>query len=111
MAQYLILDIHCRPCRPGWRDGDPHPPPRLGRFVRDASGEIRIQLPSRGGIRIQTFTHKGLQAISVRHQRPDGGMTWQLICPHGHYKPIQDERIAAAFDAFPPGTERMRVPL
>jgi hypothetical protein len=101
MAQRLVLDIHCRPCRPGWRDGDPHPPPRLGRFVRDASG----------GIRIQTFTHKGMQAISVRRQRPDGGMTWQLICPHGHNKPIRDERIAAAFDAFPPGTERMRVAL
>jgi hypothetical protein len=100
MAQYLVLDIHCQPCRPGWRDGDPHPPPRLGRFVRDAAG-----------IRIQTFKHKGMQAIFARRQRPDGGWTWQLSCPHGHNKPIRDERIAAAFDAFPPGTERMRVAL
>jgi len=106
MPRYLVLDIHCRPCRPGWRDGDPHPPPRLARFVRDASGGIRIQTFTHN----QTFTHKRMQAVFAKRQRPDGGVTWQLPrCPQGHYKPIRDERIAAAFDAFPPGTKRMRV--
>jgi hypothetical protein len=105
MAQYLVLDIHCQPCRPGWRDGDPNPPPRLARFVRDVRG---------GPIQAQSFTYKGQPVIPLRRQRPDGGVTWQTRCPrqpYGHNKPIQEWRIVAAFDAFPPGTDSVRIPL
>jgi hypothetical protein len=103
MPRYLVLDIHCQPCRPGWRDGDPNPPPRLARFVRDVRG---------GPIQAQSFTYKGQPVIPYPHQRPDGGVTWQTHCPHGHNKPIQEARIAAAFDAlFPPGTDSVRIAL
>lgn len=101
MSPYLVLDIHCGPCQ---RDGDPNPP-RLARFARLAEG---------GPIKAQTFTYKGQLVAPLSRQRPDGGVTWQTRCPrqpHGHNKPIQEWRIAAAFDAFPPGTESMRVAL
>jgi hypothetical protein len=99
--QYLVLDIHCGPCQ---RDGDPNPP-RLARFVRDVHG---------GPIQAQSFTYKGQPVIPLQHQRPDGGVTWQTRCPrqpYGHNKPIQEWRIVAAFDAFPPGTDSVRIPL
>lgn len=98
MSPYLVLDIHCGPCQ---RDGDPNPP-RLARFARLAAG---------GPIKAQTFTYEGQPVIPLPRQRPGGGVTWQLVCPHGHNKPIRDERIAVAFDAFQPGTESMRVAL
>jgi hypothetical protein len=102
MPRYLVLDIHCQPCRPGWRDGGPNPPPRLARFVRDVRG---------GPIKTQTFTYKGQTVTALPHQRPDGGVTWQTHCPHGHDKPIQEWRIVAAFDAFLPGTDSARIAL
>jgi hypothetical protein len=104
MSSYLVLDIYCRPCH--WAaGGDPKQlqlAPRLARFVRDLRG---------GPIKAQSFTYKGQPVIPYRRHRPDGGVTWQTHCPHGHDKPIQEPRIAAAFDAFPPGTESMRVAL
>jgi hypothetical protein len=98
MPRYLVLDIHCGPCQ---RDGDPNPP-RLARFVRDVRG---------GPIKAQSFTYKGQPVGPKPHQRLGGGVTWQTHCPHGHDKPIQEWRIAAAFDAFPPGTDSMRIAL
>jgi hypothetical protein len=98
VPRYLVLDIHCGPCE---RDGDPNAP-RLARFVRDVRG---------GPIQAQSFTYKGQPVIPLPRQRPDGGVTWQTRCPHGHDKPIQEARIAAAFNAFPPGTDSIRIPL
>jgi hypothetical protein len=104
MPRYLVLDIHCRPCH--WATGgDPNQlqlVPRLARFVRDVRG---------GPIQAQSFTYKGQPVIPLRRQRPDGGVTWQTRCPHGHDKPIQEWRIVAAFDAFPLGTDSVRIPL
>jgi hypothetical protein len=96
VPRYLVLDIHCGPCQ---RDGDPNPP-RLARFVRDARG---------GPIKAQSFTYKGQPVIPLPRQRPDGGVTWQTHCPQGHNKPIREDRIVDALDAFPPGTDSMRV--
>lgn len=93
-----ILDIHCAPCE---RAGDPNPP-RLARFARPAAG---------GRVEVQAFSFKGHEVIPRPHRRPDGGVTWRLGCPHGHYKPIREERIIAALDAIPLGQERARISL
>ena len=98
MPRYLVLDIHCGACE---RDGDPNPP-RLARFVRDTIG---------GPIGFQPFTVDGQRVGPYPHQRPDGGVTWQLVCPQGHNRPVQNERVAAALDAFPPGTDSIRIAL
>jgi hypothetical protein len=97
MPRYFVLDIYCRPCRrPG---DDDNPGPRLARFVRDASG---------GEVGVQAFTWNGEPVVPYCHVRPDGGRTWRTRCPHGHDKPIAEERIIAAFlNAFPPGTESL----
>jgi hypothetical protein len=36
-------------------------------------------------------------------------VTWQLLCPQGHDRPVQDEKVVAALDAFPPGTDSIRI--
>lgn len=100
MPRYLVLDLHfldlhCGACE---RGGDPNPP-RLARFVRNARG---------GPIGFQPFTVDGKQVGPYPHQRPDGGVTWQLLCPQGHNKPMRHERIAAALDAIPAGKDSIR---
>jgi hypothetical protein len=100
--RYLVLDIHCRSCRPEWRNGDPDLPPRLARFARLAAG---------GPLEVKPFTVKGQQVIPYPHQRPDGGVTWQLVCPQGHDKPIREDRIIAALDAVPPAKDSVRISL
>jgi hypothetical protein len=98
MPRYLALDIHCGPCE---RDGDPNPP-RLARFARLADG---------GPVEVQPFTVNKQPVIPYPRQRPDGGVTWQLVCPQGHNRPVKHERVVAALDAFPPGTDSMRIAL
>jgi hypothetical protein len=102
MPRYLVLDIHCRPCRPDWRDGDPGLPPRLARFARLADG---------GPVEVRRFKYKGQLVHPYPHRRPDGGVTWQLLCPHGHNRPVRHERVVAALDAIPPGTGSIRIAL
>lgn len=80
----VLLDIHCRPCHDA---GDEHPP-RLARFYRNGDGQVQVQ----------PFTYEGQKVIPYAHTRPDGGVTWKLLCPAGHYRPTRNERIAAALD-------------
>jgi hypothetical protein len=98
MPRYLVLDIHCGPCQ---RDGDPNPP-RLARFARLADG---------GPLEVKPFTVKGQPVIPYPHVRPDGGVTWQLVCPQGHDKPVREERIIAVLDAIPADKESVRISL
>ena len=77
------LDLHCGACR---RAGDPNPP-RLARFTHFDSGTVEFTPPS------------GKHPIP-RHERPDGGVTWQLRCPKGHDRPVRHERVVAAFEHF-----------
>jgi hypothetical protein len=96
----LVLDLHCGPCA---RATDPYQPqraPRLARFVRDARG---------GPIGFQPFTVEGQKAGPYPRQRPDGGVTWQLLCPQGHNRPVKQERLVAAFEVFPAGQDSMLI--
>lgn len=126
MPRYLVLDLHCDPCRrldcrqcvealrtkgrleealAVLASGDPdwlRSAPRLARFVRAVEG---------GPIGAQPFNYKGQQVIPYRHVRPDGGVTWRMLCPHGHDKPIREERIVAEFKTlFASGQESRRSP-
>jgi hypothetical protein len=92
--------------------------PRRERFEREPDG---------GQVYVRPFKGKGSQhgtpppALSDHqgryranphgHRRPDGGWTWDLSCPHGHTKPVRNERIRAEFEAFPPGQETRRIAL
>jgi hypothetical protein len=82
----LLLDIHCLAC---YR-GDEHVPPRLVRFVQYDGEPINVRPVKR----------KGEKVIPRPHERPDGGITWQLVCPRGHNRPLRNERIVAAFAAM-----------
>jgi hypothetical protein len=105
MRRFLFLDIYCRPCEQAGEDN------RLARFWREARG---------GPVGAEPFSDKGPwrppyglgpqphRRFPASHQRPDGGTTWDLSCPKGHTKPIKHERIVAAFEAFPPGTDTLR---
>jgi hypothetical protein len=95
MTDWLVLDIHCGPCR---RAGDKNPP-RLARFARPATG---------GPVHVRPFTAEGQQVVPACRTRSDGGTTWRLVSECGHDKRIRGERIAAAFDAFRPGESSMR---
>jgi hypothetical protein len=119
MPRSLLLELRCRACRPDWRDGDPDPPPRLARFERTAPGtpppafdlppqELAAVLAVIGRDHPKPFTAEGRTAFPYPHLRPDGGVTWQTACAHGHNKPIQHERVGLALDAFPPGRASMR---
>jgi hypothetical protein len=102
MARHLTLDIHCKPCR---RAVDPDRPwlaPRLMQIERTTDGQVLVT----------RFTYEGERVIPNPHQRPDGGNTWQLRCPHGHNRPAKHERVLAALAAmetFPAGQERPRI--
>jgi hypothetical protein len=118
VPSYLLLDVYCDTCH---RDagGDPgqlRSAPRLARFERDmAGGPIAVRPFAGKGPWREPFPPRigpqGRRAFPPVHRRPDGGWTWQLRCPHGHYRPVQHERIRAAFEAFPPGRDTWRVPL
>lgn len=118
MPRYLALDIHCNPCHRA-AGGDPdrlRSAPRLARFMRDGDGVIFVEpFAGKGPWRPPfppPFGHQpGGRAFPRGHQRPDGGWTWDLSCPGGHNKPIQHERIRAAFEAFPPGQDTWRIAL
>jgi hypothetical protein len=123
MPRYLVLDLHCDPCRrldcrqcvealrtrgrldealAQLADDDPdrlRSVPRLARFARLASG---------GPLEVKPFRYKGRPVIPYPHQRPDGGVTWQLRCQHGHNTPMREERITAELDAIPPGKDSIR---
>jgi hypothetical protein len=117
MPRYLFLDIHCEPCHRA-AGGDSQrlrSAPRRARFSRHPDG---------GPISPEPFAGKGPwrpphpppwghqpggRAFPHGHRRPDGGWTWDLSCPEGHDKPVQNERIAAAFEAFPPGQDTWRI--
>lgn len=116
MRRYLFLDIHCAPCHRA-AGGDPNrlrSAPRLARFWRDAAG---------GPVGVEPYSDKGPwrkpyglgpqphRRYPASHRRPDGGCTWNLSCSEGHDKPIQHERILAAFEAFPPGEDTLRIAL
>jgi hypothetical protein len=103
----LLLDIYCRPCQAA---GEDH---RLARFWRDADGAVGAEPFSDKGPWRKPY---GLgpqprRRWPANHKRPDGGQTWDLRCPKGHTKPIQHQRIVAAFEAFPPGLETWRIAL
>jgi hypothetical protein len=119
VARHLFLDIHCGPCHRAL-GGDPsqlRSAPRLARFWREASGGPVGAEPfaAKGGRRLPApppFGHQeGGRAFPPGHRRPNGGWTWDLSCPNGHNKPIQHERVRAAFEAFPPGQDTWRIPL
>lgn len=112
MPRSLFLDIHCAPCHQA-TGGAPdrlRDAPRLARFWhRLDTAEIGVEpFAAKGGRRLPApppFGHQeGGRAFPAGHRRPDGGWTWDLRCPKGHNKPIQHEKIRAAFGAFPTGT-------
>jgi hypothetical protein len=119
MPRALFLDIHCDPCHRA-AGGDPEwlrAAPRLARFSRDPAGGPVYAEPFKGKgpwrpPHPPPFGHQpGGRAFPRCHKRPDGGWTWDLSCPDGHYKPIQEGRIVAAFEAFPPGQDTWRISL
>jgi hypothetical protein len=119
MPRNLFLDLHCGPCHRAAGGGPDRlrAAPRLARFERDpASGRIFVR-PFKGKgawspPHPPPFGHQpGGRAFPPGHRRPDGGWTWDLSCPEGHTKPVQHERIAAAFEVFPPGQDTWRIPL
>src|SRR5215218_6107908 len=95
--RHLVLEIICGTCQ---RDGDPNPP-RLVRFERTSDGRVEVK----------PFTANRQKVIPYPHRRPDGGWTWQLVCPQGHDRPVRHERVLAALDAFPPDQDSFRIPL
>ena len=107
MRRALFLDIYCRPCEEA---GEEY---RLARFWRDEDGAVGAEPYSVKGPWRKPY---GLgpqpnRRFPPNHRRPDGGTTWDLSCPEGHDKPVQHKRIVAAFEAFPPGTDTMRIAL
>jgi hypothetical protein len=99
MPRDLALDLYCGPC------GEPNPP-RLARFARRGdTGQLGTKVLTGGG---QAMPHP-----PYRHVRPDGGATWHLRCPRGHFKPVREEHILAALDPaiFPPDTDLIRLPI
>jgi hypothetical protein len=108
MSGGLFLDIYCHPCEQVGEDN------RLARFWRAAEG---------GPVGAEPYSDKGPwrepyglgpqpnRRFPPNHRRPDGGLTWDLSCPRGHNKPIQHERLEAAFAAFPPGRDTWRIAL
>jgi hypothetical protein len=100
---YPTLIVCCRVCQ---QHGDPNPPV-LARFAQYPDGGIEPE-PSR----LNRATRHRLHAwmMTTPHQRPDGGMTWQLPrCPQGHYRPVRHERLVAEFERFPAGQNDVRV--
>lgn len=108
MARALFLDIYCRPCEQAGEEN------RLARFWRETEdGPVGSEPYSAKGPWRKPY---GLgpqpnRTWPARHRRPDGGWTYDLRCPMGHYKAIQHERIVAAFEAFLPGQETWRIAL
>jgi hypothetical protein len=82
----VLIDIHCRAC---YDAGDGNPP-RLGRFFRRGNGPVQVQ----------AFEKNGQKVVPYPHTRPDGGITWKLECPAGHYRPTRDERIIEALNVM-----------
>jgi hypothetical protein len=109
----LTLDIFCAPCE---RAGDPEPP-RLARLVQ-VDGEVYAEPytskgpdPVHGPPPAFSTSQGRARAYPRFHRRPDGGSTWDLPCGQGHDKQIQEWRILAVFEAFPPGQTYLRISL
>jgi hypothetical protein len=100
---YPTLIVCCLVCQ---QAGDPNPPV-LARFERWPDGKVE---PAPQGLNRAARRRLYPWMLATQHQRPDGGVTWQLPrCPHGHYRPVRHERLAAAFEDFPAGQNDVRV--
>jgi hypothetical protein len=97
------LDLHCAPCHRA--DGGDlerlHLAPRLARFALRADGAFGAKVTTRDG-------QLSMSRPPEPHVRPDGGITWYLRCPQGHFRQVQEERIIAALRTLPPGAARRR---
>ena len=106
---YPTLAVCCRDCQ---QAGDPHPPV-LARFEQFPDGQVEpaptqasgaIRRASRGEARLYPWM------LPVPHQRPDGGVTWQLPrCPQSHNRPVRQERLIAEFERIPAGRNDVRI--
>jgi hypothetical protein len=89
----LIVDISCGHCE---RAGDPNPP-RLVRFTRWSFDED-VYVDSEQEWSTTDRSPSGRDWIPGAHRRPDGGITWELRCPQGHYQPIRHDRFVSAVE-------------
>jgi hypothetical protein len=100
---YPTLIVCCLVCQ---QHADPNPPV-LGRFAQYPDGTVEPQ-PST----LNRAAHRRLYPwmIATPHQRPDGGVTWQMPhCPQGHNRPVRQERLVAEFERIPAGQNDVRV--
>lgn len=106
---YPTLVVCCRDCQ---QAGYPNPPV-LARFEQYPDGTVEpaptsLHRAVRRAMRGETKLYPSM--LPTPHQRPDGGVTWQLPrCPQGHDRPVRHERLAAVFEHFPAGQNDVRV--
>jgi hypothetical protein len=100
---YPTLIVCCRDCQ---QAGDPNPP-ALARFAQHPDGKIEPEAYSfNRAVRGTLY----MWMLLVRHERPDGGVTWRLPrCPHGHDRPVRHERLVTEFERYPAGQNDVRV--
>jgi hypothetical protein len=100
---YPTLIVCCLVCQ---QAGDPNPP-TLARFEQHPDGKVE---PAAQGVNRAMRRRLYPWMLVTPHQRPDGGVTWKLPrCPHGHERPVRQERLVAEFGRIPAGQNDVRV--
>lgn len=100
---YPTLIVCCLVCQ---QAGDPNPPV-LARFERWPDGKME---PTGHSVNRAMRRRLYPWMMTIPHQRPDGGVTWQLSrCPQGHNRPVRHERLVAEFERIPADRNDVRV--